>query len=68
MTDFLEKSFILPTEIDYKGALNAVNRLVETYILNPRDIRFGNLSQKYPSRSLSRKILYIKLGPTCIYN
>lgn len=53
MTRDLKKNFTLPSEVDYNGALKALNRLVETYVLNPRDIRYGNLSQKHPSRNLN---------------
>jgi hypothetical protein len=44
---------VLPTNVDYKGAIVAIHRLEDTYLLSTSDIRNGNLSVKYHSRPLT---------------
>ena len=49
-----ENSIIMPTSKDYEGVIQGVHRLQTMYGLDVKDIRVGNLSQKYPvSRSLN---------------
>ena len=49
----IKEKYILPTAEDYKGAIAGIQRLEDTYLLEPRDIRNGNLSEKYQSRPLT---------------
>lgn len=49
----IKEKFILPTGEDYTGAINALQRLEDTYLLSPAEIRSGNLSKNYPSRPLN---------------
>ena len=44
---------MLPTNEDYEGAIVALHRLEDTYLLDPNDIRTGKLSEKHPSRPLT---------------
>ena len=43
----------LPTSDDYYGAVKAIHRLEDTYLLNATSIRLGNLNNHYPSRPLT---------------
>ena len=49
----IKEKYLLPTSEDYKGAIAGIQRLEDTYLLQPRDIRNGNLSEKYQSRPLT---------------
>jgi prolyl 4-hydroxylase len=53
----IEGKYLLPTEEDYRGAIEGIHRLEDVYQLDTRDIRLGNLSKKYPSRPLSGKFI-----------
>ena len=53
MVKTIKEKFMLPTNEDYKGAIKAIHRLEDTYLLSPSDIRSGKLSQKHPSRPLT---------------
>ena len=45
----------MPTDEDYFGVMKAIHRLAQTYLLEPKDLRFGNIIQKYSSiRPLDR--------------
>ena len=56
----IKNKILLPTNDDYKGSIEAIHRLEDTYLLNPADIARGNLSQKHISRPLTcKKILTI---------
>lgn len=46
---------------DYKGALLALIRIQEAYLIDSRTIQQGLLSQKYPSRKLTGFILLNKI-------
>jgi hypothetical protein len=37
----------MPNDEDYFGVMKAIHRLAQTYLLEPKDLRFGNISQKY---------------------
>lgn len=50
--DIKEKSN-LPDNDDYIGAIQAIHRLQDTYLLDSSEIRLGNLSSRYPSRPLN---------------
>ncbi len=43
----------LPTSDDYTGAVKAILRLEDTYMLNSTSIRLGDLNSQYPSRPLT---------------
>ena len=43
----------LPTSDDYTGAIKAIHRLEDTYLLNATSIRLGSLNARYPSRPLT---------------
>ncbi len=58
MVKSIKEKFQLPTNDDYKGAIQAINRLEDTYLLTTREIQSGTLSQKYPSRPLDGRSLY----------
>lgn len=49
----IKENFILPSNDDYVGAISALHRLEDTYLLEPEKISHGNLSQKHPSRALN---------------
>jgi hypothetical protein len=49
----IKTNLTLPTEEDYEGAIVALHRLEDTYLLDPKDIKNGILSDKNPSRSLT---------------
>ena len=51
----ITESYTLPTDEDYNGAILAIHRLEDTYLLEPKDVRSGKLSEHYPSRGLTRK-------------
>lgn len=53
--DNIKEKYLLPTEEDYRGAIEGIHRLEAVYQLDTKDIRNGNLSKKYPSRPLSGK-------------
>ncbi len=49
----IKENFLLPTNDDYKGSIEAIHRLEDTYLLDPADIASGVLSQKHVSRPLN---------------
>lgn len=49
----IKEEFFLPTNEDYDGVIKALHRLEDTYLLNPKDLRLGNLNSIYPSRPLN---------------
>jgi len=49
----IKEKYVLPSSEDYSGAIQALHRLSDTYLLNPKEIRLGNLSKNYPSRPLN---------------
>lgn len=51
----LKESHDLPNNEDYEGVIKALNRLEDTYLLDPKDIRTGRLNTKHPSRPLNGK-------------
>lgn len=53
MIDEFRENENLPDKDDYEGAIVAIHRLQDTYLLDPIDIRTGNLSKNYPSRPLT---------------
>jgi len=42
----------LPTEVDYTGAIEALQRLQDTYLLNSTDIRKGIIGKYHSFRHL----------------
>jgi len=38
------KKFLVPNDEDYFGVMNAIHRLSETYLLEPKHLRLGNIS------------------------
>lgn len=54
MTNIKEK-YYLPTNEDYRGSVIALQRLEDVFSLKPFHFSSGNLSTKYPSRSLNGK-------------
>ena len=56
--DRVKENLILPTIEDYEGVIVALHRLEDTYLLDPKDIRTGNLSRKHPSRPLNGKFYF----------
>jgi hypothetical protein len=56
--DRVKENLILPTIEDYEGVIVALHRLEDTYLLDPKDIRTGNLSRKHPSRPLNGRIYF----------
>lgn len=56
----IKTNLTLPTEEDYEGAIVALHRLEDTYLLDPKDIKNGILSDKNPSRSLTGNLTKIK--------
>lgn len=57
----IKEKYVLPSSEDYSGAIQALHRLSDTYLLNPKEIRLGNLSQNYPSRPLNGILAVKKL-------
>ena len=54
LVDVIKNKYVLPTDVDYEGAIVALHRLEDTYALSPSDLRTGNLSQNYkPYRELT---------------
>lgn len=53
MVDGIKNKCILPTGDDYTGAINALHRLEDTYLLSPPEIRSGNHSQNSLCRPLN---------------
>ena len=51
--DHLYENQTMPNNEDYIGAVQAIHRLSDTYLIEPDDIRKGNISTKYPSRQLT---------------
>ena len=49
----MQAAYNMPDDEDYRGAIVALNRLEDAYLLNPSDIRNGKLSTQYPSRKLT---------------
>jgi prolyl 4-hydroxylase len=49
----LNTTNLLPTDNDYTGAIKAIHRLDDTYLLNATSIRLGSLNARYPSRPLT---------------
>lgn len=49
----IKEEFFLPNNEDYDGVIKAMHRLEDTYLLEPKDIRLGNLNSLYPSRPLN---------------
>ncbi len=47
------QNITLPSPDDFEGAIRAIHRLEDTYLLDTREIRFGNLSANYSSRFLT---------------
>ena len=58
----IKTNLTLPTEEDYEGAIVALHRLEDTYLLDPKDIKNGILSDKNPSRSLTGNLAKIKIA------
>ncbi len=50
----MDKKYDFPTDKDYNGALLAIIRLEDTYLVKPREFYYGNLSSMYPSKRLKR--------------
>ena len=53
MVHDIQENYNLPNNDDYSGAIVAIHRLEDTYQLDPTNIRKGNLSKNFPSRSLT---------------
>lgn len=53
MKSDINTKFQLPANEDYEGSIVAIHRLEDTYLLNPSEIRTGNISTKYKSRPLT---------------
>ena len=51
--DHLYENQTMPNNEDYIGAVQAIHRLSDTYLIEPDDIRKGNISTNYPSRQLT---------------
>ena len=58
----IKTNLTLPTEEDYEGAIVALHRLEDTYLLDPKDIKNGILSDKNPSRPLTGNLTKIKIA------
>ncbi|RNA10195.1 prolyl 4-hydroxylase subunit alpha-2 [Brachionus plicatilis] len=49
----IKEDVFLPDNEDYEGVIKAMHRLEDTYLIQPNDIRLGNLKTQHPSRPLS---------------
>ena len=54
----------MPDYDDYTGAVRAIHRLEDTYLLKTKDIQKGKLSTQYPSRPLTG-IFHIHSSEMC---
>jgi prolyl 4-hydroxylase len=60
VVDEIKEKILLPSNDDYKGSIEAIYRLEDTYLLEPADIARGNLSQKHMSRPLTCNLFTLK--------
>jgi prolyl 4-hydroxylase len=72
IVDEIKEKILLPSSDDYKGSIEAIHRLEDTYLLDPADIARGNLSQKHVSRPLTGNflsyMLFVVVGSFCRVN
>ena len=53
LVEEIKEKYTLPSNDDYKGSIEAIHRLEDTYLLDPFEIAKGTLSQKHVSRPLN---------------
>jgi hypothetical protein len=67
IVDEIKDKILLPSNDDYKGSIEAIYRLEDTYLLEPMDIARGNLSQKHISRPLTCNYYYLKSANNLLF-